>query len=161
MPTARMTDLALLVLRLGAAGLMVVFHGQGKLFRAVDYVVRGDAWPFVNVVDGLGFPAPPVFAVLSAVAESVCAMLVAVGLWTRLAGSALAVNMLVATLSERLGGDPIELPAIYVVVAVTVVLAGAGRYSVDAALMRRRAARDRPAAIPLAASVSMPRGNVR
>lgn len=161
MPHPRMTDLALLVLRLGAAALMVGFHGHGRLVRALDYVVRGEAWPFVNLVHELGFPAAPLFAVASALAESAGAVLVGIGLWTRFAGAALAGNMLVALVNERLGGDPIELPAIYFVVSLAVVLAGAGRYSVDAALARRRGERDRGVAVPLPAPVAVPGSDAR
>ena len=70
MPLPRLTDVALLVLRLGTAGLMIAFHGDGRLLRPTDYVTAGDAWPFVNLVAELGFPAAPLFAVASAVAES-------------------------------------------------------------------------------------------
>jgi hypothetical protein len=38
--------------------------------RAADYVVRGEAWPFVNLVYELGVPAAPLFEVTSALTES-------------------------------------------------------------------------------------------
>ena len=140
---------------------MIGFHGHGRLLRATDYVVRGEAWPFVNLVHELGFPVAALFAVASALAESAGALLVGIGLWTRFAGAALAGNLLVALVNEWLGGDPIELPAIYFVVSLAVVLAGAGGYSVDAVLARSRDARDRGSAETLPAPVAVPGSDAR
>ena len=64
-------DLGLLLLRLGFAALLIGFHGWTRLFRAFNLVVHHQAWPFVGLVQRLGFPYPSVFAVLSALSESV------------------------------------------------------------------------------------------
>ena len=125
------TDVGLLVLRLGCASLLIGFHGWPRLHRAVDYVFFGEPWTFVNLVGRLGFPWPPVFAVASAMAESIAAAFMAAGLWTRWAAAIVAFNMAVALANEAFKGDPIELPALYFLGALVVAILGAGRVSLD------------------------------
>ena len=124
-------DAGLLVLRLGAGALLIGFHGWARLIRAYNYVVHGTPWSFVNLVHGLGFPWPGVFAVSSALAESIGAVLILLGLWTRGAAVVLAINFAVATASEAAKGDPYELPALYLVIALVLVATGGGRFSAD------------------------------
>ena len=131
------TDAGLLVLRLGCASLLIGFHGWSRLHRAVDYVFFGEPWTFVNLVGRLGFPFPPVFAVASAMSESIAALCMGVGLWTRWTAAIVAFNMAVALANEAHKGDPIELPALYFVGALVVAILGAGSVSVDGWRQRR------------------------
>ena len=135
------TDIGLLVLRLGFASLLIGFHGWARLGRAIGYVAYGQPWTFVNVVERLGFPIPSVFAVLSASTESIGALLVAAGLFTRWASASIAINMAVALFNESVSGDPLELPALYLLGALAITLLGPGRWSLDGLRTRRR--RDR------------------
>ena len=75
---------------------------------------------------------PAVFAVLSVLAESLAALLLIPGLWTRWAAGIITVNFIVAVASEGAKGDPIELPALYLLGALVLALAGPGRFSLDA-----------------------------
>lgn len=125
------SEIGLLVLRLGFAALLIGFHGWLRFHRAFDYVVFGEPWTFVALVGRLGFPFPPVFAVLSALAESIAVLFVGVGLFTRWAAGIVAINMTVALLNESLKGDPIELPALYLLGAVVIIVLGPGRFSID------------------------------
>ncbi len=125
------TNIGLLVLRLGFASLLIGFHGWTRLGRAIDYVVFDEPWTFVNVVAQLGLPWAPLFAVLSALAESVGAALVGVGLFTRWASGLVAANMAVALFNEASKGDPLELPACYLLGALAIALLGPGRWSLD------------------------------
>jgi putative oxidoreductase len=131
MPRLTATDFGLLVLRLGCASLLIGFHGWTRLHRAIDYAFFGQPWTFVSLVERLGFPFPSTFAVASAVAESVGALLMAAGFCTRWASAVVAFNMAVALCNEASKGDPIELPALYLVGALAVAILGAGRVSVD------------------------------
>ncbi len=129
------TDWGLLLLRLGFAALLVGLHGWTRILRAYNFVVHGQAWTFVGLVERLGFPFPSVFAVLSALSESVAVVFVAVGLFTRPAAALVAINMAVAFYNEAGKGDPYELPALYLLDALILIVAGPGRVSLDA---RRR-----------------------
>lgn len=124
-------DWALLVLRVAVGLGLFALHGWGKVKGAWGHLVGGEEWGFATGVAGMGFPFPRFFAFLSTLAESVGALLVAAGLWTRIAAAIVCVNMTVAV-SRHLATDMrFELAALYLVVAVALVIAGAGRLSVD------------------------------
>jgi putative oxidoreductase len=125
------SDVGLLAMRLGYAALLIGFHGWGKFHRAFDYVFFGQPWTFVALVARLGFPLPSMFAVLSALAESLAVLFVGVGLFTRWAAGIIAINMTVAFLNELFKGDPIELPALYLLGALVILVLGPGRVSLD------------------------------
>jgi len=125
------SDWGLLLLRLGAAALLVGLHGWTRLGRAFNLAVHGTPWTFVDLVGRLGFPFPAVFAVLSALSESVAVVFIAVGLFTRPAAAVVAFNMAVAFYNEAGKGDPIELPALYLLIALVLVVTGPGALSVE------------------------------
>jgi putative oxidoreductase len=118
-------------LRLGLAALLIGLHGWTRLGRAYNFVVHGQPWTFVDLVARLGFPFPPVFAVLSALSESAAVALIAIGLFTRPAAALVAVNMAVAFYNEAGKGDPFELPALYLLLALVVLVAGPGALAAD------------------------------
>ncbi len=147
-------DLALLVLRL--SGIYLAWgHGVGKIQR----LLAGEGGGFIDAVGGLGFPAPVVFAWLSAIGET-AGFLVALGLLTRasavLGGGSVLVGAFLRhqahlQLLGALGlkeippetlkgwGSP-ELALLYLICMITIVILGPGRYSLDALLWRRRGA---------------------
>lgn len=125
------SDIGLLVMRLGYAALLVGFHGWARFHRAFDFVVHGTPWTFVGLVGRLHFPFPAVFAVLSAMSESVGVLFVAAGFFTRWAAVIVAFNMAVALTNELLKGDPIELPGLYFLGALVILILGPGRLSLD------------------------------
>ena len=125
------SDLGLLALRLGFTLLLIGFHGWARFHKAFDYVVHGQPWTFVGLVERLHFPWPAVFAVLSALSESVGAAVVGVGLFTRWAAAIVAFNMAVALANEWFKGDPIELPGLYLLCALVILVLGPGRISID------------------------------
>ena len=124
-------DSGLLLLR--ATGLlMMTQHGWGKL---MSFSERAETW-----VDPIGL-GPELSLALAIGAEFFCAILVAAGMATRLAAIPPAFTMLVAV-SVVHWADPFgkkEFALLYLVPYLTLILTGAGRYSIDGWLTRRRA----------------------
>jgi putative oxidoreductase len=131
-------DIGLLVLRLGCAIPLLALHGGPRLQRAFNYFASGEPWGFVAMVEQMGLPYPLVFAVLSTLAESLGALLLAAGVFVRLAAVTIAINMTAAVLSEFAKGDPIELPGLFLSMALTLALTGGGRYALGRLISRRR-----------------------
>jgi putative oxidoreductase len=148
------TSIGLLILRLGIGGYLAT-HGWGKL----QMVLAGDLDQFGDPI-GLG---PSTSLLLVTFAEFGCALLLVVGLATRLAAVPIVIAMAVAAFVAH-AADPwtagrgYELymagtakswaskePALlYLVSFLALVFTGAGRYSLDALIRRRRGASTRP-----------------
>lgn len=127
-------DVGLLVMRLWLGVVMFVAHGVGKW---------GTLDTFASGLAENGYPIPEVMAVLAALAESAGAALVALGLLTRPAALTVMTTMLVAAFVQH-GAGPFgkqELPLTYALMCIGLIVAGAGRFSLDHLLHRRLAAR--------------------
>ena len=121
----RLTDLSLLLVRICFGGLMLVNHGMGKFYKLFgdDPIKFGDPL-------GIGMEASLGLAVF---AEVLCAGLLVIGLFTRLAAIPLVITMLVAAFIVH-GGDPLkkmEMALLYLVPYLVILFNGAGRYSID------------------------------
>jgi putative oxidoreductase len=129
------SDLGLAVLRV-ITGTIFVAHGAQKLFV---YGFDGVAGGFAQ----MGIPFPAVVGPMVGLLEFFGGLALITGLLTRLAGAGLAINMLGAFLLVHLPAG-FFLPNGYEFVmllgasAITLTLSGAGRYSIDAVLGRRR-----------------------
>jgi putative oxidoreductase len=127
---SKMADAGLLLLRL-VAGLGLAFgHGIGKIPPSSG---------FIENVSRLGFPEPEVFAWAAAASEFLGGLLLAAGFLTRPATIAIAFTMGTAAFRQNLG-EPFtskEKALLYMTIAVCFLLAGAGRYAVDALIRRR------------------------
>jgi putative oxidoreductase len=134
---ARFGDVALLLVR-AATGLMVLPHGVYKLMGGVTMLAGGLA--------AKGLPAPGLLAWCAALAESVGAALMVVGLLTRPAAAAVSFTMVVAWATMHLGdlpkigaqgGPSFEYPFLLSMTALAIALAGPGRFSLDARMFGR------------------------
>lgn len=129
-------DGGLLFLRASYAAMLIGFHGWRRLHLAFNYAVFHQPWPFVAkvLVAKLHLPMPGVLAVLSALAESVGALCIGLGLFTRWAACLVAINMGVAFYTEAMqwntGGTP-ELPALYLLGALWIIVLGGGAYGIS------------------------------
>jgi putative oxidoreductase len=118
-----LSSVGLLVLRL-IVGLTFVMHGLDKLGH-----LSGARQLFAS----LDIPAPALAAPFVAVAETAGGVLLIAGLATPLVGAALAIDMLVALLTARLGhgffarDGGIELEMLLGGASLGIALAGAGR----------------------------------
>ena len=124
-------DLGLLVLRLFAGLALSLGHGMGKMPPS-DRFLAG--------VAEMGFPFPELFGWAAGLSEFAGGMLMAAGLLTRPAAFFALCTMLTAA-GLRHAGDPFgdrELPLLFASVFFLLALAGAGQYSLDALIRRRR-----------------------
>jgi putative oxidoreductase len=98
---------------------------------------------YLGMVTSMGFPAPLFFAMLGALAETVGALMLVIGLGTRWAALALAITFFVAAfLYGR--NTPItflSLPQLLFWLFVCFAVMGSGRLSVDGWIRRRTRAR--------------------
>lgn len=123
------TSLALLILRVWLGMTMLINHGVGKL---TTFSEKAADFP-----DPLGVGHGTSLA-LVVFAEVFASMLLIMGFVTRFAALVLAVNLTVAFLFVHKGmlsgGHSGELAFIYLAGYITLLLAGAGRVSVDKAV---------------------------
>ncbi len=122
----RSTDLGLLALRVGLGATMLYYHGWDKLSHFAD---KAGKFPGV-----FGLPSN-ISLGMAVFAEFFCALLVILGVFTRLAALNLVVTMGVAFFvvhkAALTGPGSGELAYVYLIGFLALVFAGAGRYSVD------------------------------
>lgn len=131
-PTA---DLGLTLLRV-VVGLTFLAHGLLKLFV---FGRAGTAGFFAHV----GAPFPAVTSMLVMALESLGAAALVVGLFTRVVAALLACDMIGAIVLARIKGgfflpNGAEFEILLLACALALALAGAGPWSVDALIRRRR-----------------------
>jgi putative oxidoreductase len=126
-------NIGLLALRLWFGLGLLWIHGSDKLIH-MGATIDG--------FKGMGFPS--YLAVCAILAESIGALLIAIGLATRWAALALAINMFVAfSQVHHFALDPKspppgsgEMAFLYLGIFGVLVFTGAGRFSVDAQLSK-------------------------
>lgn len=126
-------DGALLILRVWMGLLLFFQHGLIKLTHFSQMSAH-----FPNPIH-IG-PLPSLmFATLS---DGICSLLVALGIATRYAALIVVINLATAfTLVHHMalsGPHNGEVPLLFIGAFLTIVIAGAGRFSIDAALSRKR-----------------------
>jgi putative oxidoreductase len=135
------TDYGLLVLR-GSAALLLMVYGWKKfiwLFPLISGRVAWSSWGFAAQIGKMGFPLPILPAVFVVLCESVGALFIALGLFTRVSAALTALSMAGALyFSLRVGEASWQLAAIYVLSFVTLALTGPGKLSIDQLLKSRR-----------------------
>ena len=120
-------DIGKLILRL-MLGSLIFLHGLAKLMTGATGIVA--------MVTDIGWPAWIAYGVF--VGEAIAPALIIIGVFTRLGGFIIAVNMAVAIYLRHshqfmqlndVGGWKIELQAMYLFTALAVMLLGAGKFS--------------------------------
>jgi putative oxidoreductase len=128
--TPSQQDIALAVVRVGFGLSLALAHGLGKLSHPDQ---------FVNGLTQGGFPAPALLAWVAILSEFAGGLLLALGLFARPAAAFVIGTLGVAAFHVH-AADPYqkkELALAYVVIGLAILIAGPGRYSVDALLARR------------------------
>lgn len=126
----KLPDLGLLVLRMGAGGLMMT-HGWPKLMKFNEYAP--DFYNFLGLGGGISLT-------LTILAELCCSFLLVIGLGTRLILIPLLILGFVIVMIIH-SGDPIgdkESGLMYLMSYVTLILTGPGRYSLDQLIWRQK-----------------------
>lgn len=126
------TDIGLLILRL-SSGLLMMRYGWQKLVNFAEYST--------GFLDFLGLGGE-VSLGLAIFAELFCAFLIVLGLFTRWASMPLIITMLVAFFAAHANDtfDVKEHPLVFLFPYMTLLFAGAGRFSLDGIFfgLRRR-----------------------
>lgn len=124
------SDLGLFIFRLFVGLTMAFSHGLGKI-PPPEQLIAG--------VESMGFPIAIAFAWAAALSEFVGALLLASGLFTRIAASFMAVTMAVAGFIVH-GADPFskkEMALLYLTASVMFIFTGAGKYSLDTIVRKK------------------------
>lgn len=127
----KMDDFALLLLRVFVGLTMAFAHGLGKM-PPPEQMISG--------LESMGFPAPLFFAWCAGLAEFLGGIFLALGLLTRPAAFFMMFTMGVAAFVAH-AADPFnvkEMALLYMMIALFFVLFGAGRYSVDGFIFRKK-----------------------
>lgn len=124
-------DVALAILRVFIGLTMAFSHGLGKL-PPNEMLIGG--------VSGMGFPAPELFAWLAALAEFAGGLLLAAGLLTRPAALTVIITMLVAVFGVHAADSfqQKEMALLYLFIALFFLLHGAGRWSLDHFITKKK-----------------------
>jgi putative oxidoreductase len=128
-----LSSVGLLIVRVGFGALLASLHGWKKLS---GFGEMKDSFP-----DPIGL-GHTISLTLVTGAEFFCAILIVLGLFTRLAAIPLIVNMAVAALVFH-ADDPWskkELAFVYLLPFITLLLTGGGKLSLDALIFKRRGA---------------------
>lgn len=117
-------ELSLLLPRVFIGLTMAITHGLGKL-PPPEGMIAG--------VEGMGFPAPVLFAWAAGLAEFLGGLFIAIGFLTRPSALFLGFTMLVAAFGAH-GADPFEkkeLSLLYFFITLIFIIRGSGKLSVD------------------------------
>lgn len=124
-------DLVILLLRL-VVGIFMLTHGMGKFTK----LFGNEPIQFSDPL-GIGATASLTLAVFS---EVFCSILLIVGLGTRFAAIPLFITMVVAIFIVHIndGFGRQELPGLYAVIYIAISTLGAGKYSIDYLISKRK-----------------------
>jgi len=134
-------SLGILFLRIGIGLMIMIGHGIPKLQAFAD---KKDKFPVPDFFP-LKYMSPPFSLMATIGAEVGCAALIILGLATRPAAFILAFTMVVAAFNIHVsdpwflgpGVQEAKEPALlYLIPAIAILLAGAGSYSLDAAVLK-------------------------
>lgn len=118
-------DVAYLLLRIGV-GLIFIMSGYGKLTG-----IEGVVGFFGNI----GIPMPGIMAWVVAIVEFVGGIMVLVGYRVQIPGVLLAIVMLVAIITVKLGADNVfqsmRLELMLLLASLYIATSGSGKYSID------------------------------
>ncbi len=127
-------DIGILILRITTGFLMFFNHGLGKITAGTERWERlGHA-----LTDIIGIDAFHVFfGFMASLAESLGAILIAFGLFTRISSFLLFFTMAIASLKHFIKDDFSELALVYALLCIVIMIIGPGKYSADRYLFNK------------------------
>ncbi|MBP3358810.1 MAG: DoxX family protein [Opitutales bacterium] len=124
-------NLGVLVLRIVAGGMMFALHGLQK----IEMIIKGEFGEFPNPI-GLG---SALSLYVSGLAESLIALFLLFGFWTRFSALILSINMFVAIYWHcTVNNGGVELPLIYMLMYIVIAILGGGDISIDSTIQHRK-----------------------
>ncbi|TDH25104.1 DoxX family protein [Segetibacter sp. 3557_3] len=129
-PNPDLLNLWLFIFRI-AIGVLMLIHGWPKF----QTLMLGN----IQFADPIGL-GPGLTLGLVVFAEVLCSILIIIGFATRLAAIVLIINMAVAFFVVH-GSDPLpkkELALLYLLIYITLLVTGSGKYGVDSQLSKKR-----------------------
>ena len=121
-------------MRVTFGGIMFYSHGYGKLLGGLS------RWNWLGGVltDIIGYKIFPIFfGFMAALSESIFALFIVLGLFTRISSFLLGFTMLVATLYHFIDYEFPEVAILYLIFCVLMLVAGPGKYSADSLYLKK------------------------
>lgn len=137
LPSEKLQSISFLLLRVVSGAFLMIFHGYSKFFGGPESWARTGK-SMSNF--GIAF-APEFWGFMAAFAEFIAPVFLIIGLFTRPAAFLAGFTMIVALTSHLVKMDPwnrIEYPGILLAVFAGFIIAGAGRYSIDALIAKKK-----------------------
>lgn len=122
-------DIGKLILRM-TLGILLLLHGIAKITGGISGIEK--------MLEGIGLPSSLALGVY--VGEVLAPLLVIIGFYSRVGAALIAVNMVVAIvlahpadllLLDRSGGWALELQGFFLFTALSILLMGPGRFSIN------------------------------
>lgn len=133
------------ILRIGAGLVLARFHGWPGATGAYQFLWKEKAWDWVPVFDKAHMPYPHLVAPAAAFLIAAVALSWILGFVTRLF-SAVFIPVIIGAMiiSQRVDTPHIEICALYLAIAVTLLLFGSGKVSVDLLFQLGRKKKEQP-----------------
>ena len=128
-------NLGLLILRILPSYFLFANHGLGKITDPGKWNWLGSTITkyFFGFLDFTN----PLFGFLAAFSESICAIFVFIGLFTRYASALISFTMIVAILYHITGTGGSESACLYFSIFMAIFCTGPGKFSIDMLLLKK------------------------
>ena len=127
--------IGLLILRIFTGYLMFTYHGLNKIFAGPERW-EGLGRSFTNLIGVDSFHI--FFGFLASLSESIGSVFFSFVFFTRFSSFFLFFTMVIATLKKVFSGGSFELALVYGIICLGLIIAGAGKYSLDYYFFRNR-----------------------
>ena len=128
-PSQKLQDISLFILRFLPSYYMVANHGWKKITNPEKWERYGNFFTkyFGDILDFANVP----FGFMASFSESICAIMVLAGIFTQPASLLIAFTMLVAAMHHITGTGSPENAFVFFSIYTAIALVGPGRYSLD------------------------------